>query len=699
VRPARVAACLAAVLATACYVVFVIAGARVGWVAEVGGPRWVPPELLDLWGELPEVTLSFATALLGTLLALRRPTHPIPWLLVAIGVGYLGFPAVVATVAAATAGGAAPGWVPHLAWVGNWMWIVGSAGTLYLLLLFPDGRLLNDRWRLVARVAPVYFVTMLAVAMLWPELEAAPGLAHPLGLELGAQAELLRFVSGYVLGIGGVLLQTLGVVCLVLRFVRSTGIERQQMKWMAFGVAMFGVAVPAVALGASPWFLDVAHVVILAAVVVAVTRYRLYDIDLVISRTVVYGILAAFITAVYVAVVVGLGNLVGTDPESSPLLAIGAIAVIAFAFGPLRERVQRLANRMVYGRRATPYEVLSAFSSSITAIDEPLLGQVARSLVEGTTAVGAAVWVADEAGFSRVAVWPEDDAGLLRLASLDVTDIPGADVAAPVVHDGQLLGAVSLVAAPGQTLLGSDEQLLEQLAAALGLVLRNLRLGEDVQRQVDALHRSRQRIVAVQDETRRGLERDLHDGAQQRLVAIKVKLGLARIQAETAGAGEVAELLGQLAAATDSAVDALRDFARGIYPPVLEAEGLGAALASQVQRLPIPVTVHAAGMRRQARAIEAAVYFCVLEALQNVVKHAAASSAHVALHEADGVVRFEVSDDGCGFDPVSTSPGSGFANLADRLDALDGSFDVDSSPGSGTTVRGQLSSRAMEPVS
>jgi signal transduction histidine kinase len=495
----------------------------------------------------------------------------------------------------------------------------------------------------------------------------------------------------------------LSLAALIGRYRKSGGTSRQQFKWIVWGASVFlPTLVASVMLGNTKYegVATTAMMVGLAAFLVsygiAIGKYRLYDIDVVISRTVVYGSLAVFITGVYVAAVVGIGSLLGGEAESSPWLSVGAIAVVAFAFEPLRERLQRLANRLVYGKRATPYEVLSDFSRKITAGGEELLEQVARSLAEGTTAAEAAVWVRRDGIVHRTAVWPLDDDRPSQPTATDIESIPDVDLTRSVAHDDEPLGALTLKAARGQNLLPSDERLLEQMASGMGLALRNARLGEDLREQVEALARSRQRLVTVQDETRRHLERQLHDGVQQRLVALKVKLSLARKKAEMAGIDKAAELLEHVAIDTDQAIESLRDFARGIYPPLLEAEGPAAALSSQVLKLPIEVTVHAAGIGRHSRPVEAAVYFCVLEALQNVVKHAGASSAHVAITQVGDVLRFEVSDDGKGFDAAAVPAGSGLANLSDRVDALDGSVEILSTPGQGATIRGSIPSRQLE---
>jgi len=562
------------------------------------------------------------------------------------------------------------------------------------LFLFPNGRFLSRRWRVLGWAASVTIgVAFLTVAWIWrPWSPVAPQAVPVSDLSFGAF----------------MVLAALGVASLIARARRSSGEARHQLKWILWGGSLFTLAL---VVGGSlvdtsyrstmdhpvfqlVWTLAV--VAFPASYGVAVAKFRLYDIDVLVSRTFVYGTLAVFITGFYIAVVVGLGGLLGGDSGSNSWLAIGATAVVAMAFEPLRQRLQRLANRLVYGRRATPYEVLSTFSEKVTASDDALLDQIARSLVDGTTATQAAVWLCSNDVFDRAAVWPID-AGANLPETASSSDIPGADVVALVRHEDEVLGALTL-GSRGQELLPADERLLVELASALGLALRNIQLRRHLEHQIEQLRDSRQRIVAVQDETRRRLERDLHDGAQQRLVAIKIRLGLAKKTAELNGLAPLQDVLDELGTETDRAIEALRDFARGVHPPLLQAEGLATAITSQVRRLTIPVTVHAPGLRRYSPSIEGAIYFCVMEALQNVVKHAGASSAHVALHHPDDRIVFEVSDDGAGFDTSTNHPGTGLSNLVDRMDALDGHLEVISTPHHGTTVRGAVPVASLETV-
>jgi signal transduction histidine kinase len=233
----------------------------------------------------------------------------------------------------------------------------------------------------------------------------------------------------------------------------------------------------------------------------------------------------------------------------------------------------------------------------------------------------------------------------------------------------------------------SKERLVADLAAQAGLVLRNVRL-------IEELRASRRRIVTAQDERAKQLERNLHDGAQQQLVALGVELNLARHVAER-DAPEVAATLDRLQAQATDALENLRDLARGIYPPLLADQGLVVALGAQARKATIPVEIEGEGVGRYPQEVEAAVYFCCLEALQNVAKYANASTARVRLVGEVRRVTFEVSDDGSGFDPARTPPGTGLQGMRDRLEALGGSFGIDSSPGVGTTVRGSITADSL----
>ena len=246
-----------------------------------------------------------------------------------------------------------------------------------------------------------------------------------------------------------------------------------------------------------------------------------------------------------------------------------------------------------------------------------------------------------------------------------------------------------IVAPRSQRLTADDERLTRQVASGMGLALRNQRLTEDLRMRVDELRDSRRRIVAVQDDTRRTLERNLHDGAQQQLVAVKVKLGIARQFADRDGAPNTSTDLERLAGDADRAIEEMRTFARGIYPPLLEAEGLVPAITAHARRLPIAVEVTDHGIRRYDRSIESTAYFCLVEALDNITVHTDVATASIELDDDGACLQFAITDEGTGFD--TTGPWrTGLTMMSDRIDVLGGALSVTSAPGSGTTVRGTV---------
>lgn len=542
------------------------------------------------------------------------------------------------------------------------------------LLLFPNGSPPSRRW------LPVGWMSAIAIAVgsLSLAWAARPWNQEVFDADLGPILETLTSAAIIVLGLSVIA----SVTALVIRWRRSEGEARLQFRWIGWGVGLMAL-VTVVTLPFDSQVLQIISLPMLVAMPitygVAITKYRLYEIDVIVNRTIVYTALAGFITIVYVTIVAGVGALFGSVDDPNAVLAIVATAVVAVAFQPARRWLQRWANRVVYGKKATPYEVLADFSRRVAATDDTLLDAAARSLVEGTNAERATIWLTVGEHLTKTADWPAE------------SGIPDGEVTSfPIEQDGSQLGVLTLSTTSGQRLSNDDQQLAREVVSGMGLSLRNQLLTETLQARVEELRDSRRRLVAVQDETRRRLERDLHDGAQQQLVALKVKLGLSRAIAEQDGAPATATFLSQLSEEADGAVEALRDFARGVYPPLLEAEGLIAAVTAQARRSSVPVAVDGDGIGRYERHVEATVYICVLEALHNVARYANASKARVALSQRNGAVTFEVTDNGAGFDPVVTPLGRGLINVADRVDAVAGSFSIESAPGTGTTVTGTI---------
>jgi signal transduction histidine kinase len=677
----RVASCVAAVS------VALIIGALV--LSYLNRHR-VPAYLTgwDFSGVLGQV-IYLAVPVVGLVLASQRPGNRIGWLFLAAGLalGLNSFSAEYGLRALVVAPGSLPAG-RAAAWLANWIWVVPFAMFALVLLLFPTGRPPRSRrWRLAAWFVGAA-VTLAAADQLvdafrvWRDPFKTFALSyHPPDV-----------TAAYSLMVAALVVSAAAVV---VRFARSSGEERLQLKWF-MAAAVFLVAT------LIPWFLtdllftglltNVAFLCLWVAIAIAIMKYRLYGIDFVISKAVLYGSLAVFITAVYAALVVGVGALAGNT--RSPLLAALAAAVVAVAFQPVRRRAERLADRVVYGRRATPYQVLSDFAHRIggTYASEEVLPQMAQIVAAGTGAERVVVWLrvddelrpeASSDGSPHPAPLPVDglDADALAAGGQQMPPLPDADVSVPVVHQGELLGAISIRMPRDEPLRPAGEQLVTDVASQAGLVLSNAGLIGD-------LRASRQRLVTAQDETRRRLERNIHDGAQQDLVALAIKLRLAGTTVENLT--EAKQAFGELQTEASEALENLRDLAHGIYPPVLADLGLAAALNAQAAKSAVPVTVDADGIGRFPQDTEAAVYFCCLEALQNIAKYAHATQARVCARAHDGTLSFTVSDDGAGYDTRRTPMGAGQRNMADRLAALGGQLEVKSAPGHGTTVTGRL---------
>ncbi|HTG47018.1 MAG TPA: ATP-binding protein [Actinomycetota bacterium] len=681
-------------------------------VTASNGP--VPPSSTsapDLTLSVP-ATVAFGFILLtyagvGALIMLRRPDNGVGWLFCANGVLLAFF-----NLAGALEGHGLvtnPGSVAGAAWFGllsDALWVPFiAATTVFLFLFFPEGRPVGRGRRVAATVAAVAVATATVGGLLESHLYGL-NVANPLWPSVPRHLDDVLILPGFI-ALLGALLWSMGN--LVRRLRRATGDERLQLRWFAWAAGLVLVIfVPSTLIAVTPfaWQVlgSVALILLPVAVGIAILQYRLYDIDVVISKTVVYAALAAFITLVYVAIVVVLGGAIGAA-NGNLGLAIVATAIVALAFEPLRERLQRFANRLVYGERATPYEVLSRFSDRVagTYANEDILPRTARVIAEGTGADRADVWLRLGDQLVLGATWPPGgpDRDPVPIGERAI-GISGADRTETVRYHDEQLGAITITKPPGEPVSPAEDKLLSDLSSQAGVVLSNVRLTADLEarleqisRQAVELRASRQRIVAAQDAERRRLERNIHDGAQQHLVALAVKLRLVRGLIRT-DPGRARAMVEELRGQIDLALDTLNALSLGIYPPLLEEQGIAAALAAQYVRTPLPVHLDADGLRRYPIETEAAVYFCCLEALQNAAKYARATRIDLRLRDRDGAIVFEVEDDGVGFDPATTPNGTGLVNMNDRLSVLGGSAFVSSEPGAGTVVQGRVPVEDLE---
>lgn len=673
-----------------------IVSTLVGIVFGVIASRASDAEAVALdWSGAIFVLVFLPFPFVGALIASRRPENSVGWLLLGIGVvqgvslaagGYAGW--------AIYAASGAPGGEVVAASLG-WTWIpVVAVPATFLLLLFPDGHLPSPRWRWFARVLALGMVLASIAIIFTPgEIQEYPGVENPIGVP-GLE----------VLGIG-LLTIPIGVigtvVSLILRYRRAQTDERQQIRWVAAAAAVVGVTYTTALLATwvtdsgwddtAPGWLTLLQTGCLAtfalipiAMGVAILRYHLYDLGLVVRKALVFAVMTAVIAVVYVGMVVGVGAIVGS--RASPVLSALAAAVVALVFQPVRARARRFADRVVYGRRATPYEVMAEFGDQLaeTYAADDVLPRIARVLGEGIGAERARVRLSIGDELREVASWPEEPA-VDEGSTADHRD----DFTAEVRHRGELLGALSVAMPPNDPMNPSKELLVHDLAAQAGLVLRNERLTAALKARLGELKAAQKRLVSAQDHERRKLERNIHDGAQQQLVALQVRQRLAH-QLVDRDPAKAKEMLAQLQADTATALDDLRDLARGIYPPLLADKGLEAALVAQARKAAMAITIDADGIDRLPQDVEAAIYFSALEALQNTAKYADAHTVTVSIERVDGVVGFTVRDDGRGFDPSVRGYGTGLQGIADRLGALDGELDVKSGPGSGTTVTGRV---------
>jgi signal transduction histidine kinase len=649
-------------------------------------------------GELP-YSLGFAVygatflcpAPVGALIASRRPRHPIGWLMLAIG--------LVSVTGGVFDESARQLYAPRPE-LGAALFLVGDALSRLvllligiLLLLFPDGRLPSKRWLGVVIAGTTAWVLSAFTEVFGPGplADFAMSIPPPNPFTI---TSLSDFPPGPAIGVSIFIVffasLLLSIVSVAFRFHRAGPELRLQLKWVALAASLFvaatvgGNVFVATAQSWSGWApLPVSVVQLVAfaamnlAIAIAILRHRLFDIDLVISRTVAYGVLAGVITAFYIVVVAGVGGILAAGSASRLLLAVVATAFVAVAFQPLRTRLERLANRLVYGVRAVPYEVLADFTTRLGRQSSlELLPVMARMLAQGTGSDAATVWLRENGREVPASSFPEHQHVTPDAATRSV----------PLQHAGANLGRLAVARRSGEALSPTEERLMDGLASQAGLVLHSAGLQDELSRRMLELRQSRHRLVAAQDEARRRLERDLHDGAQQNLVSLRMKLGLAASLARDKP-GSLEPLLQEMQSELGDALDSLRNLARGVYPPLLEAEGLRAALRARARQVPISIDVQCVS-ERYPRELEGAVYFCCSEALQNLSKHSRATKGSLRVWCEDGRLCFEVGDNGRGLDPTRAKSGGGLQNIRDRLDVLGGVVDVSSAPGTGARVAG-----------
>jgi signal transduction histidine kinase len=565
------------------------------------------------------------------------------------------------------------------AWFQSWYWLLLVALiAVYLPLLFPDGRLPSRRWRIPTLLTAAGTAVSVVLGMLTGTLtgqDVPYRIENPIGVHGLAPVEQLPVfgVLGVVLGLG--VLE--GIAAVVVRFRRSRGAERQQMKWFLYAVAPLllapvgGFLPDVVGTLVFGWML----IALPVAVAIAVLRYRLDGIDVVINRTLVYGALTAVVVGMYVFVVGYLGAVFAARGDLT--ISLVATGLVAVAFAPLRDRLQRGVDRLMYGQRAEPYAALSRLGARLesTLAPESVLDTIVQTVRESLRLPYAAVSVADDAETDRVAA----EAG---------APVPGT-VRLPMLYRNETVGELVLGLRPGEAGFSpADLRLLSDLAREAGVAVSAVRLTADLQR-------SRERLVTTREEERRRLRRDLHDGLGAQLAGLTVQAGVLRgLIGRDPQAAEA--LVGELRTELKAAIADIRRLVYGLRPPALDELGLAGALQRLAERtgadgdgLRVLVEV-APDLPTLPAAAEVAVYRITQEALTNVVRHASATSCLVRVGVDPTALTVEITDDGVGFPGASWTAGVGLSSMRERAAEMGGECLVQPGPDGGTRVVARL---------
>jgi len=674
-------------------VTLTVAGVAIGLLALVqsNSQQWLP---VHLWFS-PLSTVTFA--LVGALIASRQPRNPIGWICnaVAVSTGLTLF-AFGYRMLSLSGRVTLPG-IEFTRWLEMWLWIPATLLPLtFLLLLFPDGRLPSARWRPIGWSAGVGLAAYILSVAFHPRPTIEPNPApNPFGIPgVGGALDLLGIVANIFVTVGAVG----SIAALVVRFRRSRGIEREQLKWLTYAgvlailgnIAIYGwyaarsndpLAFDLMLIG-----LEVALTAIALAAGIAILRYRLYDIDLVINRTLVYGALTAAVAGIYLLVVGGLGVLLQARGSLAlSLLGVGLVAIVA---QPVRARIQRLVNRWMYGERDDPYAVLSRLSQRLESTLAP--NSILPTIVE---TVAAALKLPYAAIILR-------DADADRVAA--AFGLPTANtVVLPLAHQHELIGHLHVAQrSANEPFTPAEQRLLGDIARQIGLAAHNVRLTVDLQR-------SRERLVTTREEERRRLRRDLHDELGPSLASQTLKLDAALdlLQSDPAAA---AKLLTDVKAQSQSTVADIRRVIYELRPPALDELGVVAALRAHaglynsVNGLRIQIESPPEGLPPLSAAVEVAAYHIAVEALANVVRHARARECCIRFSPGDPArggrpyLQLEIADDGIGL-PDERRAGVGLFSMRERAEELGGACLIERRAEGRTRVTAKLPINGQAP--
>lgn len=678
--------------------------------ATATGETWWATSGPDWAASLGPAELAVVLSVVGAALVWLRPGHRVAWLVCCTGAAF----GAVMLAAGALVHGGWPGPVLQAGLAACWAANLLAVPWALLLLWFPDGDWAGPRWRRAFMwLAPLPCV---AVGLGWLMAPAGPvpgmlgGVPVPAGIGgpvAGASEGPWRALAAAV-----AVAPVLALPALLGRYRRSTTRVRRQIGLVvAAGAVTVAGTIASVAAGGPTSAVGLAVLLLTQplpalAIAVAIVRHQLWGVELVVSRTLVHVVLWAVVSTVFLVPAALSGALVGGTPAMSAVLVA---LLVTLAFQPVRDRLERWVEAVVYRHRPRGYALLARLGAELEqAADVPALARRTVSGVrEGLGVRWAELWVAQEYGdhtaLRLAGSTNPADSGTVRRVLLDMADWvsepelwasdPGLwdeppALVLPLVASESFLGVLACSDRPGDPLRGTDAEVLGVIARDCALALRTRRLEsqlrdrlDEIEAQAAELRRSRERIVSAQDAERRRIGRDLHDGVQQHVLGLVMSLRSASPD------------LSRLADEAEALVFELQDLARGIFPSVLVDHGLEEALRSQIGRTPGQVRLDVApavsGVRVEP-AVESAAWFIVLEALANAAKHAPGAPVTVTLSGTGDRLLVEVHDHGPGFDKTRVPLGHGLQNMADRAAAVGGTCTIDSRPGRGTWVRVEL---------
>jgi two-component system NarL family sensor kinase len=640
---------------------------------------WLNRSDASFSGRLFEVVLTVLFATPGAVIVAHRPANPIGWMFCAIGLtqGVNGFGNEYGIYALLTKPGSLPGGVAALQATSVWVVLWGLAPLLFLL--FPDGSLPSRRWRPVVWVVAGVIVVLVVSQLLAPgPIGNEPGYPpNPLGIRGAFRVLELSFGGGTLVLLAAALAS---LVALIGRFRRAAGQERQQLRWFACAAVVLAASLTLLFTPWDSYWIGLGGVgVFTTAVAVAIVRHHLYDIDLLINRTLVYGLLTALVVGLYVATVSLLG--VALRQRAGLVASLVATGVVAVLFQPIRERLQRAVNRLLYGERQDPYRVLAGLGQRLEATVAPqaVLPGVVETIAQALRLPYVAIELGRGDELEPVAVWGQT---------------VGEPLAVPLVYRAEPIGRLLLgPRARGEPFSPADRRLLADLAGPVAMAASAVALTGDLQR-------SRQRLVTALEEERRRLRRDLHDGLGPALAGVTLEIGAARnLLGRDPAAADA--LLARLQAETKAATAEIRRVAYGLRPPALDELGLVGAIREEAGRFAIAEHASVSGraglvvlveapedLDRLSAAVEVAAYRIALEALTNVARHANASRCTIQFICNDGL-ELAVTDGGTGL-PADYRAGVGLTSLRERAAELGGACTIESVAASGTRVRAHL---------